>query len=269
MKRIIFLILPFIILSCGEPKIDASSDESMKSSIENIKENLPDEKKEDFQKALMTIATSNIDLSDVFKGNINPDTYSQNLLSKVKNQLNGKTANQIIHKADSIKQAREEKQRQQALKEIRELEKKRRQAQKDKAKLNNFEVLRSRFYIREDTFSEQPIIELTVQNNTEFAISRAYFEATYASPDRQIPWLEESFNYEISGGIEPGEKKSWTLAPNQFGEWGQIEEKPDAILTVETVRLDGPDNEALFDAQGLSEFEKKRLKKLKTEYLSE
>src|SRR5699024_5838967 len=201
--RIICLILPFIILSCGEPQIDTSSDESMKSSIQNIKENLPDEKKEDFESALMTIATSNIELSDVFKGNANPDIYSQDLLTKVKNELDGKTANQVIKKADSIKQAHEEKQRQQALKEIRALEEKRKQAQADRERLSNFEVLKSKFYKKEETYRSQPIIELTVKNNTKHAISRAYFEATYASSDREIPWLEESFNYQISGGIEP------------------------------------------------------------------
>jgi len=266
MKRIICLILPFIILSCGEPQIDTSSDESMKSSIQNIKENLPDEKKEDFESALMTIATSNIELSDVFKGNANPDIYSQDLLTKVKNELDGKTANQVIEKADSIKQAHEEKQRQQALKEIRALEEKRKQAQADRERLSNFEVLKSKFYKKEETYRSQPIIELTVKNNTKHAISRAYFEATYASSDREIPWLEESFNYQISGGIEPSEEQSWSLAPNKFGEWGQIEEKTDAILTVEPVRIDGPDKEALFDSQGLSDFEKKRLKELKKEY---
>jgi PBP1b-binding outer membrane lipoprotein LpoB len=266
MKRILILFLPFILLSCGEPEINASTDEALKSSVENIKNDLPDGKKEDFEKALMTIALSNLDLANALKGNIDGDLYSKNLLSKVKNQLNGKTANEIIDKAESIRQTRKEKQRVQALKEIQELEQKRKAAQKDQEKLNDFEVIRSRFYLQEDTYRSQPIIDLTVHNNTEHAISRVYFEGTYASPDREVPWLKESFNYKISGGIEPGEKKSWSLAPNQFGEWGEIEEKSDAVLTVETVRIDDPNGETLFDSQGLSEFEKQRLIELKKEY---
>ena len=89
----------------------------------------------------------------------------------------------------------------------------------------------------------QPIIELTVENRTGQAISRAYFEGTLASPNRSVPWHKDTFNYSISGGLEPGEKAAWSLAPNMFSGWGKIEAPADAVFTVTVERLDGADGE--------------------------
>ncbi|MFW6054222.1 MAG: hypothetical protein ACOC9J_05360 [Persicimonas sp.] len=109
---------------------------------------------------------------------------------------------------------------------------------------------------------ECSIIELKVTNNTDEAISRAYFKGTYATPSRSVPWLEETFNYSISGGLEPGESATWSLAPNTYSEWGSLEERDDAVFTVEVTRLDGADGEALYEI-GFDEDDAKKLDKLK------
>ncbi len=252
--------------SCSERKIDGSTDENLKSSIDQIKESLENSEAEKFDEALMYIAMQNLDLPNMLQSNLDSDEYAENFLNQVKDEIDGKTASEIISKAEALRLELEEKQRQQALIEIQELVEKQRKADLAKADLEKFEVRRSRFYKREDTFSDQPVIDLTVQNNTDFAISRVYFRGTYATPNRQVPWLVDEFNYSISGGLEPRETQSWSLAPNMFGEWGQLEEKSDAVLTVEVIRVDGPDGSELFSSQGLSDFEKERLEDLKQKY---
>ena len=129
------------------------------------------------------------------------------------------------------------------LEEAREQLEQMREAQ---ARLAKFEVREASFARKKRRFGgSQPIIEMKVANHTGEAISRAYFVGTLQSPGREVPWLEESFNYSIAGGLEPDEEASWRLAPNSFGEWGQVEAPEDAELTVEVVRLDGADGEAI------------------------
>lgn len=49
-----------ILIGCSNPKIDTSSDESMKTSIEKVRQSLPKEKKEQFDEALKIIAFDQI-----------------------------------------------------------------------------------------------------------------------------------------------------------------------------------------------------------------
>lgn len=267
MKKIFSVSLLLILFGCGEPKIDASSEEQLKSSIENVKNSLSEEDQKEFEESLMFLAMQNLDFSDIFQSELDPDDLADNYLNRVKSELDGKSATEVISQAKALRAELEEQQRKQALEEIQELEAKKREAELAKDELSKFKVSRSRYYKREEMFTDQPIIEMTVRNNTDYAISRAYFRGTYATPGRQVPWLVEGFNHSISGGLEPGEEQSWNLAPNQFGEWGKLEERSDAVLTIEVTRLDGPDGEALFNAQGLTSFEEDRLNDLRSRYI--
>ena len=113
---------------------------------------------------------------------------------------------------------------------------------------------------------KQPIIELTVKNGTEQAVSRAYFEGTIASPDRSVPWHKDTFNYSISGGLEPGEEATWNLAPNMFSDWGKVDAPAEAIFTVTVEQLDGADGEPIYSTRELSERDLERLNELKKKY---
>ena len=116
----------------------------------------------------------------------------------------------------------------------------------DDAEMTKFRIIKSRFYLQKGTLSDDPIIELSVKNETDHPISRAYFEGTLLTPGRSVPWVKDEFNYEIAGGLEPGESANWRLLPNRFGEWGRAPNRSDMVLTVKVRRLDGPNGEKLF-----------------------
>ena len=146
----------------------------------------------------------------------------------------------------------------QALQEIEELNERRAGAEGAREQLEQFRVLRSRFHQEEaSAFSigKRPIVELTVKNETDHVISRAYFKGTLASLGRRVPWFEGTFDYEIRGGLEPGEQAEWRFTPRDdpghwgFNRWEGVEAPSDAILTVTVERLDGPDGEPLFTEQ--------------------
>jgi hypothetical protein len=180
--------------------------------------------------------------------------------------LHGKTAKDVISEADVIIAERREKERQQALLEIQELETKRANADAARKELAKFEILKSRFYKQSRGFeTDQSTIQLSVKNGTEHAISRSHITGTLATPGRSIPWLKEDFNYLIRGGLEPGESADWNLSPSMFGGWSQVEAKPDMVLTVEVIRLDGADEEPIYDAS-FSDTDEERLGALKAEF---
>ncbi|MDO6748472.1 DUF6694 family lipoprotein [Gilvimarinus sp. 1_MG-2023] len=256
-----------VLAGCSEPTIDASSEKAMKASVTEVRDSLPEGERDKFEKAVQVLAMSHINMEDVLSGGSDGLGTMQRRFYQ---SIDGKTAAEVFAEADIIIAERKERERQQALEEIRELEQKRVDSGSAREKLKQFEVMRSRFYLKDRDFTrDAPVIELTVKNGTDQAISRAYFEGTIASPDRSVPWLKDTFNYDISGGLEPGEEVTWTLAPNPYSDWGKVDAPADAVFTVTVERLDGADGEPLYSGQLFDEDDQKRLDELKTQYSAE
>lgn len=261
MKKLLFIIaLPFFIISCAD-KIDGTSDESYKASIESIKGKLNDSDRAKFEDALKKIAFEDINgLADLSK--------IDNLIEDVKEKLNGMTYEDVINEGDRIQKIIDDRNKEQAKLEIQELYIKMNSSKKDSIELSKFKVEKSRFYKRKSgvyVISYDPIIDLSVHNGTDNAISRAYFRGVIKSQERTIPWLIEEFNYSIPGGLEPNEKANWNLAPSSYGKWGTVQVPTDAIFTAIVTRLDGSDGEKLFSIE-FDEDDKERLNQLLMDY---
>lgn len=264
MKQLLPLFLAIALAGCGEPKLDGSSEQTMKASMEKVSSSLSGDSKAKFDEAIKVVLFSGINLRDIATGKQTADSVTSNAFK----ELDGKTADQVIARADAIIAERQAREREQGLKEIQELTAVMEKAEANKAELSKFVVQRSRFQLRDKQYSsyKEPIIELTVSNGTAHPVSRAYFKGTIASPGRSVPWLVEEFNYTIAGGIEPGEVAEWALAPNMFSDWGKVQAPDDAVFTVEVTRLDGADQKPLYDARGLTEQQQNRLAELRKRY---
>ena len=261
----VLVLLLTHLTSCGPPQIDGESEESFQNSLEKIKEDLEEDKSGKLDTALMVIAFAELDIDNILQAD--EDDFSA---EAIRERLDGKTANEIFTMKERIQKKREIERKQEELESWVELKEKKAQAEEEKEKLQDFEVLESEFFFRYRRYgNDEPIIALDVVNNTDHAISRAYFNGVIKSPDRAVPWLEERFNYEISGGVEPGDEASWGLGPNPDSEWGKVDPPEDAEFNVEVIRLDGPGGEVLYDATGLDSFEEGRLEEFKEEYGSE
>ena len=264
MKKLVILAMCAALAACEKPTLDTTSDEAFKASLEKVVASLPEEQRSQFQSDVAYLAMQSMDLGAIMSGKSPTDVAGD-----MRAQFTGKTGEQVIAQAAAARVEQERREREQALAEIQELLAKQQAAAEAAAQLAQFKVTRSRFYKQQSSnrfLGPEPVIELDVTNGTSSAVSRAYFRGTIASPGRQVPWLTDTFNYEISGGIEPGESVSWALAPNQFTDWGKVEAPEDAVFTVEVYRLDGPDGKALYDASGLSERELQRLTSLQEKF---
>jgi hypothetical protein len=253
--------------SCAAPRIDTSSDEKLAASTKRVRESLPADERAEFDQAIMVVAMSKLPVEGGLLGmaalaNASPETMKATFLAP----LNGKTAKEVLAEAKRITDARKAKEREQAVKEIADLQALRVSAERATVELKKFEVQKSRFEQRKAMFGNEPLIQLAVKNGTSSPISRAYFRGTIASVGRAVPWLKEEFNYDIRGGLEPGESATWNLAPNRFSAWGTTEPPRDAILTVDVLRLDGADGKPLFDATAFDADKASRLAALTKEY---
>ena len=132
--------------------------------------------------------------------------------------------------------------------EVERLQKKKELAELSKTERNKFTVLMSKFFYSKDGFLTKPILELKVKNNTNYAISRAYFHGVLITPGRSIPWVKADFNHSIPGGLEPGEEAVWRLDAGFSSDWSDApRDRNDMILKSTLYQIDGPDGKALFD----------------------
>jgi hypothetical protein len=262
LKRVAFCVGAIaLVVACSTPKVDTSTDDSMKKSIERVRGSLPEEKRADFDQAVRSLAFASLNLQDIMAHGANTSTYT--LVSKMKETLNGKTGDQILSEATKLREERERKERKQAVGEIAELQKKAGEAALAKQKLAGFTVTRSRFHQDKIGFMTLRVIELSVRNGTQVPVSRAYFHGVVASPGRSVPWISHDFQYSIPGGLEPGESANWKIYVSNG--W-QADAPIDAVLTIKVVKLDGADGKTLYDAEGLSDTDQQRLLALQTKY---
>lgn len=113
MKLLKIILLAFtlsLLAACGQPKVDGSSDEAMKKSIEKIGKSLSEDEKKKFQQAVVAIAfseaMSGMDMGKMMRGE-SPDP--EEMQAKVREKLNGKTAQEIIAEGERIRTEMEKK----------------------------------------------------------------------------------------------------------------------------------------------------------------
>lgn len=268
--QIAFLGTAALLLTSCHPTIDGSSKDALTTSIAEIKQSLKDEKKAEFEEALGVVLVGGMDIEKAMQAAFRGEEYDADaVLDSIRRSLTGKSADDVIAQAAAINTERLAREKTEAQQELEELIAKQTAAKSAAQQLAQFKVSDARFYKRQESryvSREQPVIEMTVTNETGIPVSHAYFTGTLQSPGRAVPWLKENFNYEISGGLEPGESDTWSLAPNMFGEWGTVIAPVDAVLTIETIGLDGPDGESAFDASQFSDRDAERLDEILTKY---
>lgn len=173
----------------------------------------------------------------------------------------------MIQRADQILRERRAREREQAIRTLKRLEEKRAKATSDQQQLARFTIDSARYYIGSSPYgAPEPVIDLTVTNDTDQAISELLLRGVVTSPDHSAAWVDETFYYVVPGGIEPGETLEWSLAPNRFGPWGNAQIPSDAELTVTLQGLKGLDEQPLWDSPELTEHELARLEQLQKEY---
>ncbi|MBI9077635.1 MAG: hypothetical protein JEZ02_19685 [Desulfatibacillum sp.] len=95
---IVLLLAAFVGCGGGGPKIDGSSDQAFKESLEAVRATLEEEQVAEFDKAIMTIAFQN--MGAILTNPMTPEA----MMTKVKDDLDGKNAKQVIEMAKELKE---------------------------------------------------------------------------------------------------------------------------------------------------------------------
>ncbi|WP_157351211.1 DUF6694 family lipoprotein [Aliarcobacter butzleri] len=264
------IIIAFIFVGCGSPRIDASNDEKLKTSIEEVKKSLSDEKKQEFEDALKVVYFSkiNFDLKSIMA--FGSQETANNMINEAKALLNNKTADEVILEAKKIKDKIFEEEKQEALKVIKLLEDKKVLVQKSVEELKKIEIGELNFNREKQQYSSylKPTITINLKNNTDKSISKVYAVGIIQTEGRSVPWIKEEFSYTIDGGIEPGETNKSVLAPNMFSSWGTANIGENATFNINILRIDGADGNPIATLENFSEQDSNKLEELKAKYLN-
>lgn len=100
----------------------------------------------------------------------------------------------------------------------------------------------ARFRYQKGYAGDQPAISFTLANNGSIPVKSIYVAGTLQTPGRSVPWLTESFKHDVRGGLEPGERAKFDLAPNMFSEWGKVpaDVVGAAVLTLKLTAFEDP-----------------------------
>lgn len=276
-RALIAVVLGVCLAGCGEKRIDATSMDTMKTSMEAVRNSLPEAERPAFDEAYKALVVSGA-LASALSG----DNKDQ-VLATAKDAVHGKTAEEIIaagktlkekHKAEAEKLKAELDQQMQAEKkektdelkaDIAKIEQQVAAAEQAKEQLKKFTLSNVQLALEKTSFLESWIVTLTATNNIGKAISRAYVDAVVTSPSRSVPWTKASIIYQIPGGVEPGEQVTWKLSQGMSTEWYQVpKDRNDLQLTLTVVRLDDAAGQPIFDAQ-VSKWDLEKLERLKQE----
>ncbi|MDC9593329.1 DUF6694 family lipoprotein [Xenorhabdus sp. IM139775] len=108
-KLLTICLLGFALAGCdNQLKIDGTNEIAVKTSIEKIRDTLPEDKKLQFDDALNIVMLNSINFDELFKDNQNGNIQHgdiQKLEQKFFQSLHGKTADQVIEEAGKIKAA--------------------------------------------------------------------------------------------------------------------------------------------------------------------
>lgn len=253
-----------VIAGCSDPKIDTSSMPAAVVSVEKVRDSLPTYKRDEFDQALTIIAMSSFSGVDI----LNPQRMNAAEIAETANAyMHGLTGDELIARADEMLRQRRAREREQALRTLARLEEKEANAKRDSEQLALVTIDEANYYISTSPYgAPEPVIELTVTNSTEQALSQLMMRGVLTSPGRDVPWVNETFYYIVSGGLSAGETGQWSLAPNRFGPWGDPHIPKDVTLTLTLEGLRDSEGKPLWNSPPLTENETVRLEALRKDY---
>lgn len=251
-------------LACSrEPRIESNSSAACSSSLKLLNERASKSKDSSTYASAMLAISGSIALksmgtamSGVFAGLAEsrgqsvpaPALDSAMIIGSICDGLAGATQRDIVGRSDSLKGAVEAAfDKRYSAAYLTKLREAKSSFARVRDSISAFSVEAARLEQSDGFLGLETVIVMTVMNRTTHTIKRAYFEAESRTEGREVPWIAETFNHSVPGGLAPGERVSWRLTPNMFqGAWSKVRVPREAILKVTPVRLEGPDDSPLW-----------------------
>ena len=242
MKRSAYILMVSVILAGCSARVDTSTPDNYRSSVNAITKDMSPEKKKEFQEALVAVSFDTADPSTTLFAGADP---ASPIFIGAADKIKGKTADDIIKLGYTTRIAKLELGITEDVSAIHRINAER---EKYKNTVESIHIDAPKYRISKSMFSQQPIISFRITNNSKIVVKRIYAHGILSSPGRTIPWVSDDFNYEFTGGLEPGESKNLDLEPNMFGEWrynNDYSNKTDLKLEISLMNLEDASGEKL------------------------
>jgi|GEM_PF-481829 len=245
----------------SEPKLDASNAERFQESMRAVSDSLNPESRERFAQSLFAIALNPTGdekpvLAQLAELANASDSSPNMIFLRVGPIVDGKTGLQVIALADQRQLETYQRQLSALKEEIENLQQdldgaEAREAEAERT-LGAIDLSGARYYWNNNRYLRAPAFDFKIVNNGSFAIKRIFAHGVVETPGRSIPWIDEDFNYEFTGGLEPSESKTLSLAPNQFGPWGKAElrDRTDLVMSITVLDLENAAGERVVTPRG-------------------
>ena len=242
MKRLLLLGALVALSACGH-KIDASSPDAYAKSVAKMTTDLSPADKAEFQAAMVAIAFNTADPATGIWAQADPTSP---VFLAGKDKIAGKGVKEIIQLGYQTRIGLLDKQ---IAADVAAMQRAKEERAKYAAVFDNIHIDGARYKASRDILgNDEPEIQFHVTNGSKLPIKQIFLHGVLSSPGRSVPWISFDINYDLPGGLEPGESKALDLAPNMFGDWkpdDSFSHRSDLKLSVTLVNVAGANGEKL------------------------
>ena len=210
LRMLMALALAGLLAGCGKPRLDASSPAAWSDSVAEVRGSVSGATQRQFDVAL----------ADLAPGGLSPE-------------LDGLRADDVIALAQQRRGAGAAATREQRERRIAELSAREALAKAGAARVAAFRVSAPRFY-REagPDGTARPFVRFMMDNGAAFTVDRLALSAQLTGAGRDTPWLDQVFEFDVFGGLAPGQGREALLPPGPGTDWARTD-APDGV----TLRL--------------------------------
>ncbi|MDR3256234.1 MAG: hypothetical protein LBT18_01030 [Endomicrobium sp.] len=153
-----------------------------------------------------------------------------------------------------------------AFNEIELLEKRKEESESVKKEISKIKILNARFY-KQYTSDTLPIstAELIIENRSEYSITKIFFKGKLTTHITDKVLINDTFNYDLPFVLESGEKNTYNIPLNSFGQWSRVNPPDLAVFDVVIEEIETADGKNFVIS--FSSEDKKNLDKLRKKYI--
>lgn len=243
MRKILVLLGALPVVTACQPTVDTSNAQAYSASIQKMTANMSPQQKTDFQQALAALA---FDSADPSNGMLTSADPTSPVYLGASEKIKGKTAGEILKAGD---EAQLNALNAALAEDSAAIQRANAERQKNAAIFDNIHVDNARYHVDSDMIGmNHAIVSFDLSNASKVPIRAIYLHGILSSQGRSVPWVSSDINYDIQGGLEPGEHKHLDLEPNMFGDWAakdNFAHRPDLHLSLTVTNIEGPDGTKL------------------------
>jgi len=231
MKKSLFLLIVLCLTGCAQklPKVDGSTPETYKSSIDQVTASVPKEIEEKFNFAMGILSMES--LKEYIEDGVimMDDELESQAKQQFQQSLHGLNYKQILARVDQVMKAKMERAREQYEEELLN-------ALDELIALRNAEPTLAKIITSEHQISDK-IISMQIENGTKHSLTELWFLGLVAPKEDQLPSTRFA-TIDFDKPLVPGEKRTVTIPLEEKNGWTSTDYLAVPRITLVIVRAE-------------------------------